>query len=91
MSYAVSLCVEQLDRLLLVTKWLYPEVAAVQDKLESGGAEHPNRELHHLAGKPAPAGRTGALASGAETPKRTDAGDPGLLTGCRAAGGSWTG
>ena len=26
-SYAVSLCVEQPDRLLLVTKWLYPEVA----------------------------------------------------------------
>lgn len=24
---AVSLCTEQLDRLLLVTKWLYPEVA----------------------------------------------------------------
>ena len=27
MAYAVSLCVEQPDRLLLVTKWLYPEVA----------------------------------------------------------------
>ena len=26
-AYAVSLCVEQPDRLLLVTKWLYPEVA----------------------------------------------------------------
>lgn len=26
-AYAISLCVEQLDRLLLVTKWLYPEVA----------------------------------------------------------------
>lgn len=27
MAYAVSLCMEQPDRLLLVTKWLYPEVA----------------------------------------------------------------
>ena len=27
MAYAVWLCVEQPDRLLLVTKWLYPEVA----------------------------------------------------------------
>lgn len=27
MSYAVLLCVEQPERLLLVTKWLYPEVA----------------------------------------------------------------
>lgn len=27
MAYAVCLCVEQPDRLLLVTKWLYPEVA----------------------------------------------------------------
>lgn len=27
MAYAVSLCLEQPDRLLLVTKWLYPEVA----------------------------------------------------------------
>ena len=26
-AYAVSLCVERPDRLLLVTKWLYPEVA----------------------------------------------------------------
>lgn len=26
-AYTVSLCVEQPDRLLLVTKWLYPEVA----------------------------------------------------------------
>ena len=26
-AYAVSLCMEQPDRLLLVTKWLYPEVA----------------------------------------------------------------
>ena len=26
-AYAVSLCIEQPDRLLLVTKWLYPEVA----------------------------------------------------------------
>ncbi len=26
-AYAVSLCVEQPERLLLVTKWLYPEVA----------------------------------------------------------------
>ena len=26
-AYAVSLCVEQQDRLLLVTKWLYPDVA----------------------------------------------------------------
>lgn len=26
-SYAVSLCAEQPERLLLVTKWLYPEVA----------------------------------------------------------------
>ena len=25
-AYAVSLCVEQQDRLLLVTKWLYPDV-----------------------------------------------------------------
>lgn len=27
MACAVSLCAEQPDRLLLVTKWLYPEVA----------------------------------------------------------------
>ena len=26
-AYAVSLCMEQQDRLLLVTKWLYPDVA----------------------------------------------------------------
>lgn len=26
-AYAVALCVEQQDRLLLVTKWLYPDVA----------------------------------------------------------------
>lgn len=26
-AYAVSLCAQQPDRLLLVTKWLYPEVA----------------------------------------------------------------
>lgn len=26
-AYAVMLCIEQPDRLLLVTKWLYPEVA----------------------------------------------------------------
>lgn len=26
-AYAISLCIEQPDRLLLVTKWLYPEVA----------------------------------------------------------------
>jgi len=26
-SYAVALCLERPDRLLLVTKWLYPEVA----------------------------------------------------------------
>ena len=26
-AYAVSLCAQQSDRLLLVTKWLYPEVA----------------------------------------------------------------
>lgn len=26
-AYAVALCAEQPDRLLLVTKWLYPEVA----------------------------------------------------------------
>lgn len=31
MAYAVSLCVEQPDRLLLVTKWLYPEVAKQYD------------------------------------------------------------
>lgn len=30
-AYAVSLCVEQPDRLLLVTKWLYPEVAKRYD------------------------------------------------------------
>lgn len=30
-AYAVSLCVEQPDRLLLVTKWLYPEVAKQYD------------------------------------------------------------
>ena len=28
-AYAVSLCVEQQDRLLLVTKWLYPDVARI--------------------------------------------------------------
>jgi hypothetical protein len=27
MAYAISLCIEQPNRLLLVTKWLYPEVA----------------------------------------------------------------
>lgn len=27
-AYAVFLCVEQQERLLLVTKWLYPEVAS---------------------------------------------------------------
>lgn len=27
LAYAVSLCVEQPDRILLVTKWVYPEVA----------------------------------------------------------------
>lgn len=26
-AYAVALCIEQPDRLMLVTKWLYPEVA----------------------------------------------------------------
>lgn len=26
-AYAVSLCIGRPDRLLLVTKWLYPEVA----------------------------------------------------------------
>ena len=26
-AYAVSLCMERQDRLLLVTKWLYPDVA----------------------------------------------------------------
>ena len=26
-SYAVQLCIQQPDRLLMVTKWLYPEVA----------------------------------------------------------------
>lgn len=26
-AYAVSLCIDQPDRLLLVTKWLYPEIA----------------------------------------------------------------
>lgn len=26
-AYAIALCIEQPDRLLLVTKWLYPEVA----------------------------------------------------------------
>lgn len=26
-TYAVSLCMERQDRLLLVTKWLYPDVA----------------------------------------------------------------
>lgn len=30
-AYAVSLCAEQPDRLLLVTKWLYPEVAKRYD------------------------------------------------------------
>ena len=47
-------------------------------------------ELHHLAGGPAPAGRTGAQTSGAETPKRPDVGHSGLVTGYRASGGSWT-
>ncbi len=30
-AYAVSLCVERPERLLLVTKWLYPEVAKRHD------------------------------------------------------------
>ncbi len=30
-AYAVALCIEQPDRLLLVTKWLYPEVAKRYD------------------------------------------------------------
>lgn len=64
---------------------------AIWDQLKSGGTEHSDRELYHLAGGPAPAGRTGAQASGAEAPKRADAGDPGLLTGYRVSGGSWTG
>lgn len=30
-AYAVSLCMEQQERLLLVTKWLYPDVAEKYD------------------------------------------------------------
>lgn len=42
-AYAVSLCVEQQDRLLLVTKWLYPDVCQeVWDELEGGGTKYSN-------------------------------------------------
>ena len=53
-AYAVSLCVEQQDRLLLVTKWLYPDVArkygtnwkAVErNMLESLSHRHLDRRL----------------------------------------------
>ena len=91
MAYAVWLCVEQPDRLLLVTKWLYPEVAKQYRTNWKAVERNIRTELHHLAGKSAFAGRTGAQTSGAETPKRPDAGHSGLVTGYRASGGSWTG
>ncbi|MCI9120568.1 MAG: sporulation protein [Oscillibacter sp.] len=62
-AYAVSLCMRQPDRLLLVTKWLYPEVAkryktnwkAVERNIRtvSGIIWRENRFLlEQLAGKP---------------------------------------
>ena len=51
-AYAVSLCMRQPDRLLLVTKWLYPEVAK-RHKTNWKAVERENRFLlEQLAGKP---------------------------------------
>lgn len=42
-AYAVTLCMQQQERLLLVTKWLYPDVGqALRHKLESCGTKYPN-------------------------------------------------
>ena len=62
-AYAVSLCVEQPERLLLVTKWLYPEVAkqyntnwkAVERNMRKAGDIIWREErtlLEELAGRP---------------------------------------
>ena len=64
-AYAVLLCAEQPDRLLLVTKWLYPEVAkhyqtnwkAVERNIRTVGGTiwRENRPLlEQLAQKPLP-------------------------------------
>ena len=55
-SYAVLLCVEQQDRLLLVTKWLYPEIAgkygtnwrSVERNIRTASAMAWRRNLHLL-------------------------------------------
>ena len=78
-AYAVSLCVEQPDRLVLVTKWLYPEVAK-QYKTNWKAVERNIRTVG-----------SGAQASGRETPKCADAGNFGLFTGYRTSDGSWIG
>ena len=86
-AYAISLCAEQ-------PASAGDEVAlsrggeAVRHKLEGGGAEYPNRELHHLAGKPAPAGGAGPQAPGSEAPQRRDAVNSGFVAGCRPPGNS---
>ena len=82
MACAVSLCIEQPDRLLQVTKRLYPDVAK-QYGTNWKAVEHTDGMLCHLAGEPPPAGGAGPQASGAEAPKRADAGDFGLSVGAR--------
>ena len=64
-SYAVILCIERQERLLLVTKWLYPEVArqygtnwkAVERNIRTGISviwEHNPVLLERLAGRSLP-------------------------------------
>lgn len=61
-AYAVRLCAEQPERLLLVTKWVYPDVAkryktnwkAVERNIRTAGGviwEKGRRDLERLAGR----------------------------------------
>ena len=74
---AVELCAMQPERLQLVTKWVYSEVASrYQTNLESGGAAHPSRKRHGVGEEPPAAGRTGWQAPAAKALCRATAGHP---------------
>ena len=49
-AYAISLCAKQPDRLLMVTKWLYPEVAK-QYGTNWKAVERNIRTISHVAWK----------------------------------------
>ena len=82
-SCALHLCIQQPERLLLVTKRLYPDIGKrygifqpdCQDQVERIIAAGGNGR-RHLAGEPPSAGIAGSQALAPEAPSRTAAGYP---------------